>query len=231
VNAGNERFVSEPCLFDADRFVANGALLQLLPGHPGACVEHGYSVPEHTITATAASGNTIVQIDWRPALDVYREIMQDQYGIAINRENFYEHAVHFPFGILLLRARGEVLVRIPVALGENDEIICVGEIRPNSLLALLDARTATGRAAPLLADNLAELGRAEPGGDLVLFYCAGRRLHVGEGVGEELSAVLRETAARQMAGALSLGEIGGPSSDDYPLFHNASLVGVQWPSR
>jgi hypothetical protein len=229
VNAGNERFVSEPCLFDAERFIANGVLLQLLTGHPGACLEHGYGVPAHAITATSASGNSIVQINWRSALEVYREIMQEQYGVAINHENFYTYAVHFPFGIL--RAHGEVLVRIPVALGENGEIICIGEIKPNSLLTLLDARTGSGRAVPALSADLAQLDYAVTGGDLVLFYCAGRRLHVGAGVGEELSEVLRQTRAGQLAGALSLGEIGSARSDDYPLFHNATLVGVPWPSR
>lgn len=228
VNAGNERFVSEPCLFDGERFVANGLLLQLLPGHPGACLEHGYAMPAQAITATSASGNSIVQIDWRPALDVYRDIMREQYGVAIDRENFYTHAVHFPFGIL--RADGEVLVRIPVALGDKGEIICVGEIQPNSLLTLLDARAGSGKAAAALAHDLAQMGVAA-GGDLALFYCAGRRLHIGAGLGDELSAVKLETVSAQVAGALSLGEIGGARSDGYPLFHNATLVGVPWARR
>ncbi|MGE5466550.1 MAG: FIST signal transduction protein [Ignavibacteria bacterium] len=227
VNAGNERFVQEPCLFDAERFVADAVLLQVLPSHPGACLEHGYAVPPHAITATSASGNSIVQINWRPALEVYREIMQEQYGVAIDRENFYGNAVHFPFGIL--RADGEVLVRIPVALGEKGEIICVGEIQPNSLLTLLDARAGSGRAAAALARDLAALDVSAP--DLLLFYCAGRRLHIGAGLGDELAAVARETGAARVAGALSLGEIGGARSDGYPLFHNATLVGIPWPMR
>ncbi|MDD5248996.1 MAG: FIST C-terminal domain-containing protein [Rhodocyclaceae bacterium] len=228
VNAGNERFVSEPCVFDNERFVADAVLLQLLPAHPGACLEHGYAVPAQAITATSATGNSIVQIDWRPALEVYRDIMQAAYGVAIDRDNFYSHAVHFPFGIL--RADGEVLVRIPVALGDKGEIVCVGEIQPNSMLTLLDARAGSGKAAAALARDLAQQGAAG-GGDLLLFYCAGRRLHIGAGLGDELAAVARETAAPQVAGALSLGEIGGARSDGYPLFHNATLVGVPWPQR
>lgn len=226
-NAGNERFVAEPCVFDGERFVADAVLLQLLPGHPGACLEHGYAVPAQATMATSATGNSIVQIDWRPALDVYRDLMQAQYGVAIDRDNFYAHAVHFPFGIL--RADGEVLVRIPVALGEHGEILCVGEIEPNSVLALLDARAGCGKAPGALAADLARQGTPVRDGDLLLFYCAGRRLHVGAGIGAELDAVARETGARRVAGALSLGEIGGARSDGYPLFHNATLVGVPWP--
>lgn len=228
-NAGNERFVSEPCLFDGERFVADAVLVQLLPNHIGACLEHGYSVPDHAITATSATGNAIVQIDWRPALDVYREIMQTQYGVAIDRDNFYAHAVHFPFGIL--RADGEVLVRIPVALGDAGEIICVGEIEPNSVLTLLDARSGSRLAAAALAGKLAAQGGLAAGGDLLLFYCAGRRMHVGAGVDAELADVARATNAAQVVGALSLGEIGGAHTDGYPLFHNATLVGAPWSRR
>lgn len=222
VNAGNERFVSEPCLFDSERFVANGVAVQLLPGHPGACLEHGYALPAHAITATSATGNSIVQIDWRPALEVYRDLMREHYGVAIDRENFYTHAVHFPFGIL--RADGEVLVRIPVALGDMGEIVCIGEIQPNSLLTLLDARAGAGKAAAALAADLARQGTRVAGDDLLLFYCAGRRLHIGTGVSDELAAVARQTGAREVVGALSLGEIGSARSDGYPLFHNATLV-------
>jgi len=228
VNAGNERFVSGPCVFDNDRFVADAVLLQLLPDHPGAWLEHGYAVPDQFTTATSTQGNRIAQIDWRPALEVYRELMQLQYGVAIDRENFYTYAVHFPFGIL--RADGEVLVRIPVALDDNGGIICVGEIPANSVLALLDARAASTQAAAALAQGLTDLCGSLQGKDLLLFYCAGRRMHMGEGMVAELDAIARHTATGRLLGALSLGEIGGSRAGGYPLFHNATLVGVPWPN-
>lgn len=228
VNAGSERFVSIPCLFDNERCIADGVLLQLLPDHAGAVLEHGFEVPEQVITATSTTGNRIVQIDWRPALDVYREMMAAQYGVSIDRDNFYHYAVHFPFGIL--RADGEVLVRIPVALDEAGGIFCIGEIPPNSVLTLLDARRA-GSAASRLARNLA----AMPGGDghsLLLFYCAGRRMHMGEaGMQAELADLARQTGQPKLYGALSLGEIGAASCGGYPLFHNATLVGIPWRER
>jgi hypothetical protein len=228
VNAGSERFVSAPCVFDGERFAADAVLLQLLPDHPGACLEHGYGVPENFITATSAHGNCIAQIDWRPALDVYRELMQLQYGVAIDRGNFYTYAVHFPFGIL--RADGEVLVRIPVALDDNGGIICVGEIPPNSVLALLDARAASTQSAAALAQGLTDMCGSLRGKDLLLFYCAGRRMHMGAAMVAELDAIARHTAAGRLLGALSLGEIGGSRAGGYPLFHNATLVGVPWPN-
>lgn len=224
VNAGNERFAPAPCLFDSERFIDAGLLIQLLPGHPGASLSHGYGVPDQVILATSTQGNCISRIDRRPALEIYAELMRRQYGVEITRENFYHHAVHFPFGIL--RADGEVLVRIPVALDDAGQIFCVGEIPANSLLTLLDARAGAMKAPALLARELDHNGAGSRGQDLVLFYCAGRRMHMGDAVGQELAELLKLTGASHLYGALSLGEIGSDHAGGYPFFHNATLVGV-----
>lgn len=223
INAGNEAFTAAPCLFDAERFIGDGVLFQLLNGHPGARLDHGFAAPETVVAATSAEGNRIVQIDWRPALEVYAELMRSQYGIQLGPENFYTYAVHFPFGIV--RADGEVLVRIPVALGEDGSIVCVGEIPANSILTLLDARNCGQSTPETLAAELKQCAQIE-GEDLVVFYCAGRRLHKGGAVAAELAELARRTGARHLYGALSLGEIGGARSGGYPLFHNAAVVGL-----
>jgi hypothetical protein len=228
-NAGNERFAPAPCLFDADRFLGDGLLVQLLPNHPGACLEHGYRVPKRITAATSAVDNRIVQIDWRPALDVYRELMREEYGVHIDETNFYDHAVHFPFGII--RADGEVVVRIPVALGEDGSIVCVGEMPANSVLTLLDARSGSDLAPAKVASGLKELRTGTAGTDTLVFYCAGRRLHKGDGVTAELEELRRDADAERLYGAVSLGEIGQSRDGGYPLFHNATLVGVPWPNR
>lgn len=223
VNAGSESFAPMPCLFDADSLIGAGVLLQLLPDHPGARLEHGYGVPDTIVTATSSDRNRIVQIDWQPALAVYRRLMRERYGVAIDRDNFYRYAVNFPFGIV--RADGEVLVRIPVSLGDDDSIACIGEIPPNAVLALLDASAGSHLAPLRLAENLEQ---RVAGGDLLLFYCAGRRLHKGAASADELRQVVAASGSRAMYGALSLGEIGGSRAGGYPLFHNATLVGVPW---
>ena len=227
VNAGSETFTSIPCVFDSERCIADGLLLQLLPDHPGAYLQHGYTAPDQVITATSASGNCIVQIDWRPALDVYRELMRQRYGVEIDPHNFYTHAVHFPFAIL--RADGEVLVRIPVGLDEQGGIFCVGEIPPNSVLALLDARSGIGQATAALAEEIRQGPAAE---SLLAFYCAGRRMHAGAAaMTAELQDLRTRLPGMPTLGALSLGEIGGSLAGGYPLFHNATLVGVPWNIR
>jgi len=63
---------------------------------------------------------------------------------------------------------------------------------------------------------------------LLTFYCAGRRMHLGQAAESELAALHAETGVAEMAGALSLGEIGSTVRWGYPMFHNATLVCTPW---
>lgn len=227
-NAGSETFQPMPCLFDGERTVQKGVLVLLLAAHKGAILEHGYHTNPHTSYATSTSGNRISQIDWRPAFEVYRELVREHYGEEVTAENFYRFGVHFPFGIV--RANHHVLVRIPVMLAEDGSLFCVGEVPANSVLTLLKAPTVrTVETLHNLSKGLKMLNGDITDTELLLFYCAGRRLHLGIPMATtELEAFSELTHAAQIAGALSLGEIGGSTVQGYPLFHNATLVALRW---
>lgn len=227
-NAGSETFQPMPCLFDNVRTIQNGVLLMLLQPHPGAMLAHGYSAPPKMISATSTEGNRIRQIDWLPAFEVYQELVLAQFGVVVTRENFYQHAVHFPFGII--RANHEVLVRIPVALEEDGSLFCVGEVPANAVLTLLEApKIDSPYTLQTLVKGLTELNGELAGSELLLFYCAGRRLHLGlDAATSELHQFDQLTRAALVAGALSLGEIGSSLQGGYPLFHNATLVATRW---
>jgi len=227
VNAGSETFQPMPCLFDNKRVTQNGVLAMLLKNHPGAVVEHCYLAPERMISATSTEGNRIITIDWRPAFEVYQEAVEAEYGIKIDRNNFYQLAVHFPFGIM--RANGEILVRMPVALEEDGSVFCVGEVPPNAVLTLLQAPEVDSvQTVDKLTAGLRNLYGTVAGLDLLTFYCAGRRIHLGDQADNELLELKRRSGAARIAGAISLGEIGHSMQWGYPFFHNGALVCCRW---
>lgn len=227
-NAGSETFQPMPCLFDNARVIQNGVLLMLMQPHLGAMLAHGYNAPPSLISATSTEGNRIRQIDWRPAFEVYQELVRAQSGVEVTPENFYQHAVHFPFGII--RANHEVLVRIPVALEEDGSLFCVGEVPANAVLTLLEAPKIDSRhTLQTLVQGLQQINGELTGSELLLFYCAGRRMHLGMNAATgELHQFSGLTGATATAGALSLGEIGSSLQWGYPLFHNATLVAMRW---
>jgi hypothetical protein len=232
VNAGSESFQPIDCLFDGTQRIGGGVLCLLLPTME-AVLAHGYQSPEETVSVTASVGNRITQIDWQPAFDVYRAQIKQHYGIELNRENFYQYAVHFPFGIAL--ATGETLVRIPVGVDPDGSIHCVGEVPEYAMLTLLQG-PAPGSAAAVekIAGRLGQQPfgqeRSDPPAQaevMLGFYCAGRRMHLGEAAEQELASLAQQTGER-IVGALSLGEIGSLEQGAYPHFHNGTLVCVNW---
>lgn len=222
VNAGSETFTPIECVFTTDACVAGGVLGMLWPSDVQTVVEHGYPAPDRFVLATTTAGNRVAQIDWRPAFDVYQQLIRDHYGVALTPDNFYQYGVHFPLG--LVRASDQVLIRIPVGLEPDGSLICIGEVPENSMLMLMQAPPPDDPAC--MARVVSALPPQDPDkcAPLLVFYCAGRRLHMAAGAAQELATLARHTGARSVVGALTLGEIGTGAHGGYPLFHNAALV-------
>ncbi|MDH5721592.1 MAG: FIST C-terminal domain-containing protein [Spirochaetia bacterium] len=219
VCCGSETFRPIDCIFTNERAYKNAAVFFLLEKKKESALVHDYQVPDKIITATSAAGNKIISIDWRPAFDVYSQLAESQYKVKINSKNFYEHAVHFPFGIV--KGDNTTIVRIPVALLEDRAIACVGEIRENTFLTLLKA------------PDIQKLGAAKqisktigPNDNILLFYCAGRRMHFKEKAVLELEKITSLSKNNNITGALSLGEIGSFEKNSFPEFHNGALLSL-----
>lgn len=217
VNAGSETFRPQSCLFDNHRLLGQGALGIVLPANREIWVEHGYPVSKSLMRATSTQGNRIDKIDGKPAMSVYQQVIGEEYGIALTQDNFYDYAVHYPFGLI---GSLEVLIRIPVAFNADGSIFCVGEVPPDAMLRLIRAPSLEENTCiDLLAGHLGQ--SAAP---LLTFYCAGRRMHFGDQAGLELAELQQKSGARQQFGALSLGEIATDAELGIPEFHNAALV-------
>lgn len=220
VCAGSETFQPMPCLFD-ERQLHGGSVLGFLLSE-GAVVSHAYPTSQTLMRASSAAGNRIFQIDDRPAFEAYQAVIRREYGVALTKDNFYDYAVHFPFGLITAL---DVLVRIPVALNEDGSLFCVGEVPPNSMLRLLRAPPARNSACIAGIANALSANEAYTAGHpLLTFYCAGRRMHLGDDAASEISQLAAATGASEILGALSLGEVDQLTDFGIPRFHNAALV-------
>lgn len=227
VNAGSAQFQPIPCLFDQYQSMMHGVLCLLLPATANPVINHGYPAPEHTLTATATAGNRIFQIDWRPAFEAYQQIVKQQFGAELNRDNFYTFGVHFPLGIML--ANQQLLIRVPVALEDDGSVFCVGEVPENAVLMMVQAPPVPGDdCVQQVLGTLQQRHGSLQGKNLLSFYCAGRSQHFGPAALEEIHGLIRHSQAASVTGALTLGEIGSPHEWGYPLFHNACITASVW---
>jgi hypothetical protein len=211
-NVGSESFRPVPCLFDNARFVG------------GAALAHRYGEAASLSVATSSRGNRVASIDGLPAFEAYRELIARAHGVALTRENFYQHVVHFPLALHL--AEGEPLVRIPVAVDDDGSLYCVGEVPEAALLSIVEAAPpGSAETARAVAAGV----RAHHPAAVLAFACAGRLLHQGEAAATmELAELQAALAPAPVFGALSLGEIANYEGQGYPRFHNATLVALPW---
>jgi len=98
-------------------------------------------------------------------------------------------------------------------------------VSEHAVLTLLKAFSPDSRKTLEILMQHADQKR-KPG--MLLFYCAGRRMHMGAAALEELTYLQQMHSGQTNFGALSLGEIGGSRQAGYPLFHNAALVNIPW---
>lgn len=223
-NIGSETFRPVPCVFDNQRLVGDAALAVVLPRHPGAALAHHYGRSAPLSVATASRGNRIGVIDGQPAFDAYRDLIGNAHGVALTRENFYQHAVHFPLALHL--AEGEPLVRIPVAVEDDGSLVCAGEVPEAALLSIVEAAPPD---SPDTAQAVAAGVRPHRPSAVLAFYCAGRLLHHGEAAANaELAELDGALEGAPLFGCLSLGEIANYEGAGYPRFHNATLVALPW---
>ncbi|MCF3099507.1 hypothetical protein EHZ86_20140 [Aeromonas australiensis] len=219
VNAGSGQFTAMPCLFDNHSVLAQAVSCVLLPHHSYPLLEHGYQLTAQPMLATSSEGNKISFIDWEPAFSRYQSLIRQQFQQNLTPEQFYQYGVHLPLG--LLRANGDVIVRIPVAVTEKGALLCVGEVPDYSILTLLKAPESPTANAIELAEKLSQHGVPER---IETYYCAGRQQHFGTQSALELETLFTQSGAHELVGALSLGEIGSLRPGDYPLFHNGAIL-------
>lgn len=172
--------------------------------------------------ATSSEANKIAYIDWQPAFQKYQGLIRQQFQHTMVREELYRFVVHMPLG--LLRANGDVIVRIPVEANDDGALLCAGEVAEHSILTLLKAPESATEHACSLARRLNQQQTLTRAHLLEVYYCAGRQLHFDQQTVTELHTLLTHSGAGDLAGALSLGEIGSVRHGNYPQCHNGAIL-------
>ena len=220
--AGSLSLRNQPCIISNLGLLQDSAVLALteLPSSIG--VAHGWKSISDAFKVTEAFGNRIITLDWRPAFEVYREVVEQHSGKSFDTMAFFDIAKAYPFGIAKLDA--EMVVRDPMR-EERGDLICVGEVPKGAFVHILYGRPDTVIEAAGHALNLArlEFSQEEPG--LMLFVdCISRVLFLGDDFNQEISAVASNEIP--MVGALTLGEIANNGHDYLEFYNKTSVIGL-----
>ena len=222
--AGSLSMVPKPCLFTNRGMVADCAVVALLGLASGVGVSHGWTHLSGPYRVTGSDRNMILTLDWKPALDVYRKVVEAHSGLSLDAGNLSESFKSYPFGIS--RLDSEHIVRDPFQAGPDKSLICVGEVPQGAFVSILNGdESSLIRAAGNALDLALKAFPARCEAGLNIFMdCISRVLFLGEGFSEELKSVYRE--GLPLVGACSIGEVANSGTEFLEFYNKTAVVGV-----
>jgi hypothetical protein len=212
-----------PCVFNNEGIYQDAGLVILIQDHTKLGVKHGWEKISGPYVANRTEGNKIIELNWKPAFDVYRDAIEQNLGQKIDWSDFFSVSKGFPFGIF--KEGKEDIVRDPIAVEEDGSLICVGNVSQNVALNILKGDSQT------LIENARRAAReADLNGlsDLFIVDCISRVLYLEDAFDDELKAV--KTVLKQkgiindLEGVLSIGEISSGEGGYLELYNKTIVI-------
>ncbi len=218
--AGSLDFVRRPVIVTPDGLREGVAVVAGLSCRAAVGVTHGWEPLGEPLLVTEAEGPEIVTLDWRPALEVYREVVEAHSKRALTAESFYELASRYPLMLEVMGAEG--VVRDPLTATPDGRLRCAGDVQPNASVRVANGDEAGMFRAAELARTRALASPHAAGATVGLTIdCISRALLLGERLPTELAA-LRVSGLPQV-GALTIGELAS-SQGAFVRVHNKTTV-------
>lgn len=227
--AGSLTTPNMPCLITPQGVIRDAAVIAIPQLSSRVCVAHGWLPLAGPFEVTASENNVILSLDWEPALQVYRQVVESHQNSGFDPDNFAQSAQSHPFGIARLNT--EFVVRDPIAIRADGGLVCVGDVPRGSLVHIMHGDINTLLAAAQQVRSMVEQAtpdNLDTGVD-VFIDCISRSLFLGEDITRELCAV--KNPSRPQIGAFTLGEIAN-SEHEYLEFHNkTAVVATLWENN
>lgn len=218
--AGFYNLNHKPCIFDNDGITMDTLYVCIIKSEAKVAIEHGWSILKGPFNVTESNENILSELDGQNAFERYSEILEDETGLAIYKEDFFTYAKEYPFGIMN-GVSLEVIVRDPIAVNEDLDIVCIADIPKNSNLFVL-----SGNSRSLLESSLAIAKKcseiAPKKYKPLLFDCISRAMFLEDNFIVELANIQNRMNCI-VEGALSIGEISS-KMDGSIVIHNKSTV-------
>ncbi|WP_339605822.1 FIST C-terminal domain-containing protein [uncultured Roseivirga sp.] len=216
-----------PCVFDKTGIYQDAAVGLIAKSKVALGVKHGWKRIAGPYVATKTNKNTVQEINWQPAFEVYKSIIREHSQKEITPNNFSSIAKAYPFGIL--KDNSEYVVRDPLTINDKGEIICVGEVVENTVLDILngDNQNLIEAAEDSASQVINQLKNPK---HAYISDCISRILFLEDDYHLELKAISEKLVKNNrqipVEGALTLGEISSFGDSYLQLFNKTVVIGL-----
>ena len=212
-------FVKKAVIFSNEGLLVDAAILASSTAESTIGVKHGWEpLDDNIYMVTKAINNVVYEIDYKPAFEVYQQIIESYTKEPFTPDSFLDKSQFFPLGIR--RLSGDSVVRVATATNEEKGLVCTGSVAENSAIQILHSNTAHLVDAAQKATELSHNSHYTKSFKLYI-GCLARLLVMGEDFSQELEHIYEDDEV--MIGALSGGEIAN-NKDHYLELYNATAV-------
>jgi hypothetical protein len=223
--AGDDRRMTRTFQLHDGRVLENAVVAAAIGSDAplGIGVRHGWQTVGEPMLVTGAEGTRVLELDGRPALDVYLDRLDAPEEVRTDPAAFTDFALTHPLG--LSRRSSEEQVRLITSADfEERSLTSIAAVPQGGMAWLMEGDDASVLAATdaACADALSALEGDRPLG-LLAFDCIARRGVLGEeGIGAEVDRVAQHAGGAPVAGFYTYGEIA--RTRGVSGFHNQTLV-------
>lgn len=218
--SGSLSFEQKPSLFTNEGLLKDAFVYAYSKCHSSIGVSHGWKSISGPYQITKSEGTVIHEIDYKPAFEVYKQVVDTHSSEAISEDNFFDIAKSFPFGLITIT--DEKIVRDPIIL-DGMSLVCVGNVTQDSYIDILYGENEALVEAARHAANMSE-ERLDFHKDFTLFIdCISRVLFLEDHFKNEIEAVYKSDTP--LVGALTFGEIANNGRDYLAFYNKTSVVG------
>lgn len=198
----------------------------------GVGVCHGHRPLSRPLRVTRAEGNVVVELEGRPAWEVWRELTRERaqaHGVDVDRLPREEEGAYLLRYEAGLASGSEYKIRAPLSRSEDGSIHFACGIAEGSVIRITEseAEWQVDSAGEAARRARAQLGGRAVAGALV-FDCICRNLILGKDFMRAVGAISHELGQVPLAGFETYGEIS-LDAGDMSGFHNTTSVVLAFP--
>lgn len=211
----------EQCLFSNEGVHQDTAVFVTFDADSDVGVRHGWTEVAGPFRVTESNGTQLIELGGDRAFDVYQRVVEDDTGQELTRQNFFEVAKSYPFGIS--RLHDEQVVRDPYEVTDDGALNCFGNVPEGEFVHILRGDPdALIDAAGNAYDEAT--GGVEPSGDVLFFDCISRVLYLESAFDRELDAVGQSNDP--VVGALTIGEVANGGTGNLEFYNKTAVVSI-----
>jgi len=192
----------------------------------GIGVSHGWTPASPALTATAAEGLRLVEIDNRPAIEAFK-------AFATSQNKSFDGADPLPFflhHVLGIETAEGYRLRVPLQIDASGALLCAAEIPAGATIRIMRTRDRSAAEAARVAARRAWAGLEgnEPG-VAIFFDCAATRLRLGDAFGASVDEILTNLDPATCVGCNTYGQFARREGQ-FAGFHNCTAVVCALPA-